>query len=478
MSMPDDEAIVARRRRNAMVIASIVSFAFFMESLDSTVIVTALPQMARSFGSSSVQLSLGISAYMLTLAVMIPASGWIADRFGPRRVFCCAIGIFTVASMICGMSDSLWEFVGARVLQGIGGAMMSPVGRIVVLRATEKVDLVRILNFISAPGLIGPILGPPVGGFLVTYASWRWIFYLNVPFGIAGILMASYFIRNIDDVARRPFDMTGFLLNGCAMISLMYGLEVIGAPGSDWRIGVAMVIAGLAVGVVAARHALHAEHPLVDLRALKVKTYAVVNSGGSLFRMAMSAPVFLMPLFFQVGLGMSAFASGMLILAHASGDLGIKVITRRTLRYFGFRTVLIGSSVLFTCFVLACAMFTANTPAVVILAVLFAGGCVRSLQMTSLGSLQFADIPPGEITGASTLSGVNQQLIRGIGVAIAAVVLNLAIAARGGQAGIPTVVDFRIGFLVVAVVGLSSVLWYWPLDRGIGDLVSGHRKAP
>ncbi len=478
MSVGDaDEEEIARRRRHAMVIASIVSFAFFMESLDSTVIVTALPQMARSFGASAVSLSVGISAYMLTLAVMIPASGWIADRFGPRRVFCCAIGIFTVASMICGMSDSLWEFVAARVLQGVGGAMMSPVGRIVVLRATEKVDLVRILNFISAPGLVGPILGPPVGGFLATYASWRWIFYLNVPFGIIGIAMAFYFIRNIDDVARRPFDFLGFLLNGSAMVSLMYGLEVVAGPGSDWRVGGLLIVTGLAVGFLAARHALRADHPLVDLRALKVKTYAVVNSGGAMFRMSMAAPMFLMPLFFQVGLGMSAFASGMLILAHATGDLGIKVITRRTLRYFGFRGVLIGTAVLFTGFVLSFLFFTAATPAVVILAVLFVGGCVRSLQMTSLGSMQFADIPPGEITGASTLSGVNQQLIRGVGVSVAAVVLNLAIAFRGGQIGIPTVADFHVAFFVVAAIGLSSVLWYWPLEKNIGDHVSGRRPS-
>jgi MFS family permease len=335
---------------------------------------------------------------------------------------------------------------------------------------------VRILNFISVPGLIGPVLGPPVGGFLTTFASWRWIFYLNVPIGMVGIAMAWIFIRNLDVVARRPFDAAGFLLNGFAMAALMYGLDVVAGPGSNWRLGGLLIAGGLATGIVAARHALGARHPLVDLRALKIRTYAVVNSGGSMFRMSMAAPTFLLPLFFQVGLGMSAFLSGMLILAHASGDLGIKVITRRTLRRYGFRTVLIASAGLFASFILACVLFTAATPAIVILAVLFAGGCVRSLQMTSLSSLQFADIAAADITGASTLSGVNQQLVRGLGVTMAAVVLNLAIAARGGQAGVPTLIDFRIGFLVTAAVALASILWYLPLEKGIGDLVSGRRR--
>ena len=259
------------------------------------------------------------------------------------------------------------------------------------------------MNFITVPGLIGPVLGPPLGGFLTTYASWRWIFYINVPIGILGIAMAAIYIRNIEPTPRRPFDLTGFLLNGTAMASLMFGLDLIAGPGSNWRVAGLMILGGAVLGLLAGRHALRVEHPLVDVRALKVKTYAVVNSGGSMFRMSMSAPTFLLPLLFQIGLGMSAFASGMLILAHASGDLGIKVITTRTLKRFGFRTMLIGSAIAFTIFILACAMFTSSTPTTLILAVLFVGGSVRSLQMTSLGSLQFSDIPPGEITGAANL---------------------------------------------------------------------------
>jgi EmrB/QacA subfamily drug resistance transporter len=413
---------------------------------------------------------------MLTLAVIIPASGWVADRFGPRRVFCGAIALFTISSMLCGASNNLWEFVAARILQGVGGSMMSPVGRIMVLRMTEKSELVRVMNFITVPGLIGPVLGPPLGGFLTTYASWRWIFYINVPIGILGITMAAIYIRNIEPTPRRPFDLTGFLLNGTAMASLMFGLDLIAGPGSNWRAAGLMILGGAALAILAGRHALRVEHPLVDIRALKVKSYAVVNSGGSMFRMSMSAPTFLLPLLFQIGLGMSAFASGMLIVAHAAGDLGIKVATTRILKRFGFRTVLIGSAIAFTAFIAACAMFTGTTPAILILAVLLVGGSVRSLQMTSLGSLQFSDIPAGEITGASTLSGVNQQLMRSFGVAMAAVAVNVAIALRGGTPGTATLIDFRIALLVTAAVALGSVLWYLPLEKTVGDHVSGRRS--
>jgi len=468
--------VSASPTRHAMMIASIVSCAFFMEAFDGTVIVTALPQMAASFGETSVRLSLGISVYMLTLAVVIPASGWVADRFGPRRVFCGAIAVFTIASMLCGASDNLWEFVAARILQGVGGSMMSPVGRIMVLRMTAKSQLVRVMNFITVPGLIGPVLGPPLGGFLTTYASWRWIFYINVPIGILGIVMAAILIRNIEPTPRRPFDLTGFLLNGTAMASLMFGLDLIAGPGANWRLAGLMILGGALLAVLAGRHALRVEHPLVDVRALKVKTYAVVNSGGSMFRMSMSAPTFLLPLLFQIGLGMSAFASGMLIVAHAAGDLGIKVATTRILKRFGFRTVLIGSAIAFTAFIVVCATFTGATPTIVILAVLLVGGAVRSLQMTSLGSLQFSDIPAGEITGASTLSGVNQQLMRSFGVAMAAVAVNIAIALRGGMPGSAMLIDFRIALLVTAAVALGSVLWYLPLETNVGDHVSGRRR--
>jgi EmrB/QacA subfamily drug resistance transporter len=462
--------------RSPVLIASIVACAFFMEMLDSTIIVTALPKMAVSFGVPAVDLSIGLTAYILTLAVCVPASGWVADRFGTRNVFAAAIGIFTVASVLCGLSDSLDGFVAARVLQGIGGAMMSPVGRLAVLRSTGKSDLVRVMNFVTVPGLVGPVIGPPLGGFITTFASWRYIFLLNVPIGIVGVILVLIFIRNHRGAERRPFDIAGFLLNSTALVALIHGVQMIGTHDSDWRLGALVTAIGVGLCVVAVRHARRHPYPLVDIKPLRTKSFAVANLGGSLFRISIAAPTFLMPLFFQLGLGMSAFESGLLILAHASGDLGIKVATTQIIRRMGFRAVMIWSVGLYALFIAACAAFTTTTPLAAIVVVLFLSGAFRSLQMTSQMALQFADIPHSEMTSASTLSAVLQQIVRGIGVAFAAVLLNFSGLLLHGDSAVVTQTDFRIAFIIIAAVGGASMIRYRTLDRYTGAQISGHRE--
>jgi EmrB/QacA subfamily drug resistance transporter len=459
--------------RNPILVAGIVACAFFMETLDSTVIVTALPRMAQAFDSSPVRLSLGLTAYIITLAIMIPASGWIADRLGTRNVFCAAIGVFTVASVLCGLSNSVAEFVLARILQGVGGAMMSPVGRLVVLRSTERKDLVRVMNFVTLPGLIGPIVGPPVGGFITTYLSWRYIFFLNVPVGLFGMALVFGLIQNFFGATRRPFDAVGFALNGLALATLIYGMDLLGDRGtlSD---GAILTVAGLALGAAAVWYALRARHPLVDLSALRAKSFNVVNAGGSFFRIAISGPTFLMPLLFQVGLGMTAFASGLLLLVHASGDFAAKLVTTRFIRMFGFRAALLWTTIVFAVTIAACAAFTPATPLWVILPLLFVSGVCRSLQMTSQTAFQFAEIPPDGVTAASTLSSALLQIVRAIGVALAAAVLSVSLGMRGGDT--LSLGDFRVGFIVVAVLALGSVFWYWPLHPSSGAELSGHGR--
>jgi EmrB/QacA subfamily drug resistance transporter len=457
-----------------MVVAGIVACAFFMETLDSTVIVTALPRMAEAFDTSAVRLSLGLTAYIITLAIVIPASGWIADRLGTRNVFCAAIGIFTIASVLCGLSNSVTEFVLARVLQGIGGAMMSPVGRLVVLRSTERSDLVRVMNFVTLPGLIGPIIGPPVGGFITTYLSWRYIFYLNVPVGILGMALVFSWIRNFYGVTRRPFDVAGFVLNGTALATLIYGMDLLGHRGVE-REGMALVAVGLSLGVAAVWYALRARHPLVDLTALRIPSFNAVNAGGSFFRLGIAGPTFLLPLLFQIGLGMTAFAAGLLLLVHASGDFAAKLVTTRVIRVFGFRATLVWTSIVFAATIGACAFFTLATPLAVILPILFVSGVCRSLQMTAQTSFQFADIAAEGVTAASTLSSALLQIVRAIGVALAAAVLSVMVGLHGG--GGVTLADFRIAFIAVAVVSFGSLFWYWPLDPRAGAELSGHRVA-
>ena len=332
-----------------------------MENLDGTVIATALPQMGRSFHVSPVDLNMGMTAYLLMLAVFIPISGWFADRFGARTVFISAIAVFTVSSILCGFSKGLWEFTLARVVQGIGGAMMVPVGRLVVLRTTEKRDLMRAIAYITWPGLVAPVVGPPIGGFITTYVSWHWIFFLNVPLGIIGMALAALWIVNVKEDDVKPFDWLGFILSGSACTTFMYGLELIGRENSSWRASSLFVACGCILGAFAVRHIRKAVAPVIDLAALKIKTFAVVIWGGSLFRIAISVSPFLLPLMFQIGFGLNAFQSGLLMLGLFVGNLGMKTVTSPVLRQFGFRNVLLINGTISALAILACAALTRLT---------------------------------------------------------------------------------------------------------------------
>src|SRR5262245_52204806 len=284
--------------RQSVVIALLVAGALFMEQLDGTVIATALPQMAQSFGAAAVDLNIGMSAYLLTVAVFIPASGWVTDRFGARTVFASAIVTFTLSSVLCAASGTLWQFTAARVLQGIGGAMMVPVGRLIVLRNTEKQHFVRMIAYLTWPALTAPVVGPPLGGLITTYSSWQWIFLLNVPIGIVGLTLARILIPNSRGAGRGAFDWMGFALTGFASFSLMYSLAAIGRGTINWLVTASLLCAAVAAGVYAVRHALRATHPLLDLTAFKVPSFAITISGGALFRAAISAVPFLLPLMF------------------------------------------------------------------------------------------------------------------------------------------------------------------------------------
>ncbi|HEY0794109.1 MAG TPA: MFS transporter [Chthoniobacterales bacterium] len=463
--------------KHPLVITLLVAGAFFMENLDGTVIATALPQMARSFGRSPVDLNVGLTAYLLTLAVFIPISGWVADRFGTRTVFGWAIAVFTLASALCGLSNGLPEFVGARILQGVAGALMVPVGRLAVLRSTEKSELMRAIAYLTWPGLAAPILGPPVGGFITTYLSWRWIFFLNVPLGILGVFLTAILIPNARPEEKKAFDWIGFILIGAACAGLMHGLEVLGQQGSGvwWTAGLPLT-GSLVCGAVAVWHAHRTPHPLLDFRALQVPTFRVTVQGGSLSRMAISTVPFLLPLMFQVGFHLDAFQSGLLVLAVFAGNLGMKPATSGVLRRFGFRTTLIGNGVLAAVSLFACGTLFPNTPRPVILVVLFAGGLFRSMQFTALNTLNFADVPPLLMTGANTLASMLGQMAMGMGVAFGAIALRLAPFLRGNHGGVLT--DFHIAFGCAGLAALAATIDCFGLKPDAGAEVSGHAHRP
>jgi EmrB/QacA subfamily drug resistance transporter len=447
----------------------VVAATFFMENLDATIITAVLPQMAGSFGVAPARLSVGISAYLLALAVFIPISGWMADRYGPRRVFCSAIVIFTAASLLCGLCTTLTQFTLARLLQGLGGAMMVPVGRLVVLRQTEKKDLMGAIAILTWPGLAAPIVGPPVGALITEYLSWHWIFFINIPLGIIALGVALKLIHG-PGTGRRPLDWPGFIASSLGFSCLMFGLELASQSPLEVPLMAGMLVVGIAALLWSVRHMLGAAHPLIDLSVLRIPTFALTARGGSLFRIAISTAPFLAPLLLQLGFGFSSVTTGWMLLALFAGNLAMKPGTSRAMKTFGFRGVLLGNGALVLIGFAALAIISRETPLAIIAFILFIGGLTRSMQFTALNTIGFADVPPNQMSGASTLFSVMQQMSTGIGIAFGAMALRLG-AAVNGHEGNPTSADFRIAFIAVCCLCVLALIDCSRLSKDAGAAV-------
>jgi EmrB/QacA subfamily drug resistance transporter len=475
--MPLTKKSLAFARANPMMVPLIVACALFMQNLDTSIINTALPSIAISFHDSPVRLSLAVTSYMLSLAVFIPVSGWIADRFGAATVFRAAIAVFTLASIACGLTNSTVELTSARILQGVGGAMMVPVGRLVLLRSIDRSQLVRAISYLTTPAILGPIMGPPIGGLITTYLSWRWVFFLNVPVGVLGIVLVSMFIEDTRPDATPPLDWRGFVLTGVALTCLMYGLDLIAHPGASGAIILGFLAVGALVGLVALTHARRHKEPLIDLSLLRIPTFRANMTGGSIFRMTVGAMPFIMPMMLQVGFGMSAFNSGLITFAGGLGSFFNKMSTGPILRRFGYRAVFVVNAAIASAFIAVCALFTAATPVVVMFALLAVGGYFRSLQFTALNSMVYAEIPAPKISAATSFSSMMQQLTNGMGIAFAAIAVHAAHLWRGGADAPLVPADFHSALITVALFSLASIPFFWRMDPGAGAEVTGHRMA-
>lgn len=458
---------------NSKWLALLVAGAFFMENLDGTVITTAVPDIAQSFGVAPLALNVGVSAYLLTLGLFIPISGWVAQRFGARRVFAAALAVFTLASVLCGMATSLTEFVWLRVLQGAGGAMMVPVGRLVVLNSTPKEKLIAVIATLTWPALVAPVIGPAVGGFITSYASWRWIFYLNLPLGVLALAAAWWLVPDQRAAERRPFDWPGFVLSGSALLLLTWGAETASAPAPDWHETMACLAAGGVLLAALGWHLKRAAHPLIDLSSMAIPTFSITIIGGSLFRMAVGAVPFLLPLMFQLGFGLDAFHAGLLVMAVFAGNLMMKTVTTPILRRYGFRRVLTVNGVANVLTLAACALLTPATPVWLIAAVLFVGGMTRSMQFTALNTIAFADVPQQRMAAANTLFSTAFQVAMGLGVALGASGVRLGHwgAQQLGVSDWPAI-DYRLAFVLVALVSLLGLLDALRLSPNAGEQVA------
>jgi EmrB/QacA subfamily drug resistance transporter len=459
--------------RLRLLIPLVCACALFMESLDQTVIATSLPQMAESLGESALRLNLAITSYLLSLAVFIPISGWIADRFGARTVFCVAVGVFTVSSALCGVSTSLTMLVMMRVLQGVGGALMNPVGRLVMLKSFPRSEIVVAMGYVMMPAMIGPALGPLVGGFLTTYASWRWIFFINVPIGFLGIGLAVRYFDNFRSDTLARFDFPGFVLCAVGLAAVQLALEFAGRQRiSTFEELLIVATAALFLGAYYF-YARRTHDAVIDLALFRIKTFRIGNFAGSLCRVGYGSTSFLLPLLLQLALGFSAFRSGLFTSLIAVSAIAMRVVTPIVLRRLGFRTVLLVNGTIVSGLMMALALITQTTPAWALAGLIIVLGFFRSLQYTALSSLGYAELAGRTISPGSSLSSVMQQLSQSFGIAISATLL----AVLAGAGAIPNQPDFAAAFLVMVVFPVVGLLWFARLAPGDGAQMSGHRAG-
>lgn len=442
--------------------ALLVAGAFFMEILDATIITPAIPLIASSFGVDAVDVNVAISAYLVTVAVLIPATGWMADRFGIRKVFIAAIAVFTLASVGCALSVSLPMLVGMRVLQGVGGAMMVPVGRLAVLRYSSKSDLVRAIALLTWPALAAPVLAPVLGGAIATVGSWRWIFAVNIPIGLIGFVLALRLIRGEAAPSPRSLDWPGLLALGSGIAAALLALENIRVAGTDWLLVGACGVGAVMLLTAAVWRLLSAQSPLVQLRVLRVRTLRITVSAGSLYRMVITAVPFLLPLQYQLEFGWTPLAAGLMVAALFAGNLTIKPITTPLMRRFGIRTVLLVNGVASVgCFGLLAAL-QPGQPVAVMVAILYLSGALRSIGFTAYNSLAFSDVDGDQLTHANTLNASVQELAAGLGIAVAALLLS-------------QLTSYSATFLVLGAVLSATLIETVRLPRGAAAHVSGHR---
>ena len=457
------------------LVPAIIGGALMMQTLSATVIANALPTMARSFHEDPIRLNTAITIYLLASAVFLPVSGWMADRFGAKRIFLIAIVAYAASCAACGFAQNLTQMLIARACEGAAGAMMGPVGRLVLLRSTPKHNLVRAMSVLTMPALLGPVIGPPIGGFIITYGSWRWIFFLNLPIAVLGVALVWKFIDDVREKDTAGLDWIGLVLTGVGMAAVVWGFDNLGrGPMPPWAIAV-MMGGGAALLALYVWHAARAANPILDLDLLKIRTFSASVIGGAFMRMGMGASPFMLAMLLQVAFGMSALQAGLMTFASAAAALVMKTCAPPILARFGFKRTLVVNAVIVAGTFMAYALFAPDTPHWLIYTVLLTGGFFRSLQFTSLNGLAFADVDHVRMSRASTLSTMAQQLSQTIGIGLAATFLHLSLIAHHTRALSAPIIG--PAFIAVGAVALISVLFFLPLPANAGEGLHGRPRG-
>lgn len=467
VAAPKDPGKLAR----GWLVPAIIGSALLMQTLNATVIANALPAMAHSFGVAPLRLNLAITVYMLSAAIFLPLSGWLADRFGARRVFMSSIVLYAVGSIACGFAGSLEQLIAARFIQGAAGATLMPVGRLVLLRTTPKSELVGALSVVTMPALLGPVFGPVLGGAIVTFADWRWIFFINLPIAITGLILAYRFVPEVRETDARPLDVPGILLTGVGLALLIFGFENLTHSALPPLAIAGLFCGGLSSLLIYGWHARRTPHAAVDLSIFSKPTFSASVLGGAFMRVGMGANPFLLAMLLQVAFGLSAFAAGTMTCISAIGALLMKTTAPPILRRFGFRSVLLVNAVIVGVSFMAYALFRPDWPHWAIAVILGVGGFFRSLQFTALNGMAYADIDQDQMSRAATTASMAQQLVQSIGIALSASLLALLMNLRGETH--LTVAVVSPAFIVVGLVTLISVFWFLRLPADAGDEMNG-----
>lgn len=446
----------------------LVALGFFMQTLDATIVNTALPAMARDLGESPLQMHSVIVAYSLAMAVLIPASGWLADRFGTRRVFMSAIALFVTGSVLCALSPTLPLLVGARVVQGLGGALLLPVGRLAVLRAFPRDEFIRAMSFVVIPGLIGPLIGPTLGGWLVEFASWHWIFWVNVPVGLAGLAAARRFMPAGDAQPPRGFDLLGYGLLAFGMAAVSLGVEAMAGGGLSRASALVLLVLGIASLASYGLHALRSRNPLFTPALFGVRTLRVGLLGNFFSRLGSSAMPFMIPLVLQVSLGYSPMHAGMMMLPTVLGSMAVKALVTRLVQRFGYREVLVANTAVLALLVGSFALMAPGAPLALMVLQLALFGAANSTQFSAMNTVTLMDLEPGHASSGNSLLSMVQMLAMGMGVALAGAVLGSLQASAAAQGAAGTLHAFRVTFICMGLLTLAATALFFQLPpRGI-----------
>lgn len=475
VSNPKDLAEPPAPPPSSWTIPAIIGAALMMQTLSSTVIVNALPAMAISLDEDPLRLNLAITLYLLATAVFMPLSGWLADKFGARRIFMLAIVLYALTSAAAGLSQNLTQLLIARVAQGAAGAMLTPVGRLVLLRTTPRSELVGAMSILTIPALLGPVVGPLIGGSIVTFADWRWIFYLNLPVAVFGLFMVRAFVPDVKERQVEPIDTLGMILVGIGLAALIFGFENVGRDELSTPLVLALIGVGAACLLIYGRHARGRANAAIDLTIFRIPTFQVSVLGGAFMRIAVGSTPFLIAMLLQVGFGLSAFVAGTMTFISAVGAIAMKSVAPPILRAFGFRTVLIVNGLIVSASFMAYALFKPTTPHWIMMIALGAGGFFRSLQFSSLNGLAYADVEDFRMSRATTTVAMSQQIVQSVGIGAAALVVHTGMRLRGES--YVTIGAIIPAFIVIGLITLISMAWFVRLKPNAGADLIGARPG-